>query len=116
MKFSVLLFTLIISMAVTTGCAKPVPVFDEGYQPGAPPPHMPAHGYRHKHENQDLRYDAALGVYVLLDMPDYYYDAERYYRYRDGDWQYTQDLDNEHWRKADRHSVPERLYQHYFRE
>lgn len=113
MKFSVLLVTLMMTMAVASGCAKRGPVFDEGYQRGGPPPHAPAHGYRHKHKNHDMRYDSALGVYVLLDLLDYYYDGDRYYRYRDGDWQYARELDNERWRKADRRSVPERLYQQY---
>ena len=39
-----------------------------------PPPHAPAHGYRHK--NQDgiqLQFDNNLGVYIVITMPGVYF-------------------------------------------
>lgn len=113
MKLTGFLLTLMLSLAFASGCAQRGPVYDEGYHRGGPPPHAPAHGYRHKHKNYDMRYDDALGVYVLLDLLDHYYDNERFYRYRDGRWQTARELDSDRWRDADRRSVPDRLYRQY---
>jgi hypothetical protein len=60
-------------------CAK------QGY---GPPPHAPAHGYRHKHRHGgELVYDSGLGVYVVIDLADHYYYDNHYYRYHQGGWQ-----------------------------
>ncbi|MCX4189573.1 hypothetical protein [Methylophaga sp. OBS3] len=81
------------------------------YQRGGPPPHAPAHGYRHKHYNHDLEFDSRLGVYAVIGRPDYYYWDSRYYRYYDGYWQFAADLDGR-WYRDDGH-VPRQLYRSY---
>ena len=48
-----------------------------------PPPHAPAHGYRHKHEHGvELVFDSQLGVYVVVGWKDHFFSAGRYYRDR----------------------------------
>lgn len=114
MKLNAALAASIMAMLITTGCAQRGPIYgDGGYQRGGPPPHAPAHGYRHKQKNHQMRYDSALGVYVLLDLIDHYYFDDRYYRYRGGDWQYARELEGDRWRDADRRSIPEQLYRQY---
>ena len=57
-----------------------------------PPPHAPAHGYRHKHQyqGQDLEFvfDSGLGVYIVVGIPDRYY-WNGYYLRIDGDQWYA---------------------------
>ena len=40
-----------------------------------PPPHAPAHGYRHKAQRHgaELEFDSGLGVYVVVGVPLHYY-------------------------------------------
>jgi hypothetical protein len=56
-------------------------------KPG-PPPHAPAHGYRHKvdHDGVDLVFDSGLGVYVVVDLVDVFWHDGRYYRCEEGIW------------------------------
>ena len=79
----------------------PVVERDEGH---GPPPWAPAQGYRRRHERAyqsradtvDLVFDSALGVYIVVGIPNYYYwdgvylrlDAGRWYRapYLDARW------------------------------
>ncbi len=59
-----------------------------------PPPHAPAHGYRHKHQdNVELVFNAGIGVYVVVGHPDHYHDGKRYYRRARGEWQVSHQLD-----------------------
>jgi hypothetical protein len=52
-----------------------------------PPPHAPAHGYRHKHsDGAVLVYKSDVGVYVVSGHADIYFHKDRYYRLRDGNW------------------------------
>jgi hypothetical protein len=85
-------FFLVLSIAVF-GCTKTVrhkpapvpPVYAK--QPG-PPPHAPAHGYRHKHpDGVVLVYQSNIGVYVASGHRDVYFHKDRYYRVRNGSWQ-----------------------------
>ena len=52
-----------------------------------PPPHAPAHGYRHKHQGVELVYDSGRGVYVVIDLPSHYYFKGRYYRRGEVQWE-----------------------------
>lgn len=53
-----------------------------------PPPHAPAHGYRHKHHNgPELVFDSGLGVYVVADLNDYFYFENYYYRLLNDHWE-----------------------------
>ncbi len=52
-----------------------------------PPPHAPAHGYRHKHKHGvKLVFDSNLGVYIVIGYPKHYFYDSRYYRFKDGGW------------------------------
>jgi hypothetical protein len=52
-----------------------------------PPPHAPAHGYRHKQHGVELVFDSGIGVYVVVGHPNHYHDGKRYYRLSGQSWQ-----------------------------
>jgi len=52
-----------------------------------PPPHAPAHGYRHKQHGVELVYDSGRGVYVVVDFPLHFYFKGNYYRYHEPHWE-----------------------------
>ena len=52
-----------------------------------PPPHAPAHGYRHKYQSVELVYDSGRGVYVVIDFPNHYYFKGHYYRLGEIQWE-----------------------------
>ena len=65
-----------------------------GKQGHGPPPHAPAHGYRHKHQDGvELVFDSGRGVYVVVDIPNHYYIDGRYYRLRADQWQVSAHFD-----------------------
>lgn len=52
-----------------------------------PPPHAPAHGYRHKHPHGVvLVYESSIGMYVVSGHRDVYFQKDRYYRLRGNTW------------------------------
>jgi len=86
----------------------------EGPGPGhGPPPHAPAHGYRRKHQNAyhqhagevELIFDGGLGVYVVVDIPNYYYWNGAYLRIEGGQWSTCAYLDGD-WKPYSERSVP----------
>lgn len=79
------------------------------YRSGGPPPHAPAHGYRHKLDRHDMVYDSRLRAYVLLGYRDHYYSGGNYYRYQDRQWQTSPRLDARDWNRADYYRMPEGL-------
>lgn len=84
---------------------KAPPAHAQVYQPG-PPPHAPAHGYRHKHHGGvELVFDAGLGVYVVVGHAGHYHDGDRYYRWKDGGWSVSVRLDGG-WSRVAAHDVP----------
>ncbi len=74
-----------------------------------PPPHAPAHGYRHRNsDGVALRFDSNLGVYVVVDMPNVYYYNGLYLRLSGDRWQATSSLKRTwHYERDDR--VPYQL-------
>jgi hypothetical protein len=67
-----------------------------GYARGhGPPPHAPAHGYRHKHHRDaaDLVFDAGLGVYTVVGRPGYYWHIDHYLRWMSGEWRVSSRID-----------------------
>ncbi len=66
-----------------------------GGKHGAPAPHAPAHGYRHHHpaDGMELRFDAELGVYTVVDLPRHYYLDGQYLRWSGGRWSASTHLD-----------------------
>jgi hypothetical protein len=71
-----------------------------------PPPHAPAHGYRHKHgDGIVLVYDADMKVYVVGGTSDRYYWEGNYYRRRGGQWQLSASLSGP-WTMASKSTLP----------
>ena len=74
-----------------------------------PPPHAPAHGYRHKHvDGVELVYDSGRGVYVVVGLPDHYYCDGHFFRIRGGQWEVSLNT-NHGWRPAYGDSIPHGL-------
>lgn len=75
-----------------------------------PPPHAPAHGYRHKHhDGNSLEYDNKIGAYVVLNFPETYFRNNLYIRLStDGKWLVSITLEGG-WRLAVGGEVPYRL-------
>lgn len=77
-------------------------------RPG-PPPHAPAHGYRHKHgDGAHLRYDSGLGLYVVLGHRDHYFSDGLYFRYSGGQWELSASLSGG-WKLASESKLPKSL-------
>ena len=74
-----------------------------------PPPHAPAHGYRHKHQDHDMIYDSGIRAYIVVGWSEYYFDNGFYFRYRDGHWQMSVSLEDG-WKNAHDHDVPKGLW------
>jgi hypothetical protein len=85
----------------------PPPQRSASRQPG-PPPHAPAHGYRHKHHGRDLVFDSDLGVYVVVGLPDLWFLDGSYYRWYGERWEIGIDIAGP-WRLAPERSIPGRL-------
>ena len=83
-----------------------------------PPPHAPAHGYRHKHKTQhgtiNLIFDSGLGVYVVVGWPDVYWHRDHYLRYVEGSWMTSRQIDGG-WVTCGSASVPNGLVQKHAR-
>jgi len=73
-----------------------------------PPPHAPAHGYRHKHGNTVLVFDSAREVYVVKGHSDHYFHNKHYYRSTKSGWEFTTHLDGP-WKPASSKKLPKGL-------
>jgi hypothetical protein len=72
-----------------------------------PPPHAPAHGYRHNHRTKgvDLVYDSGCGAYVVVGLPGHYYCDGHFFRFRGAHWEVS--LNTTHgWEPAYEDSIP----------
>ncbi|MDX1483436.1 MAG: hypothetical protein R3229_03045 [Alphaproteobacteria bacterium] len=77
-----------------------------------PPPHAPAHGYRHHYRRGvDLVFDSGLGVYLVADARRTYYFDGRFYRFRRGGWFASRAHDGP-WRPDDGRRLPRPLRRH----
>ena len=75
-----------------------------------PPPHAPAHGYRHKHQHGvELEFDSGLGVYAVLGIPKLYFFDGWYFRWSKDHWQVALHYDGS-WRRASKRNVPPGLW------
>lgn len=72
-----------------------------------PPPHAPAHGYRHKHKSKgvELVYDSGRGVYVVVGLPDHYYYDGHFFRIRGAQWEISLNTDGG-WKPVYEDSIP----------
>lgn len=66
----------------------------EKYQKkNGPPPHAPAHGYRHKHSDGVLlEYHADRRIYVVIDFKDHYFHNDHYFRSKNGVWRRSKNI------------------------
>lgn len=86
-----------------------VPVEKQQHRKKGPPPHAPAHGYRHNHQGHDLDYDAKIGAYIVINVPDTYFHNNMYIRLStDGRWMVSANLNNG-WRVETGTEIPHRL-------
>lgn len=111
MKIKIVFFSLLVALLLAA-CVDSASVRygDSGshYKKG-PPPHAPAHGYRHKYHNHDMIYDSGVDVYVVVGWQDHYFDNGFYFRYRDGRWQISATLSSD-WKDANERDVPKKLF------
>ena len=94
-RFSMLLFLVSLAVALSgciltaTGSHHPRSNQSKAkqYRQG-PPPHAPAHGYRHKHEHGVvLSFDTGIGAYLVIGHPGiYFYDDHYLRRHVRGHW------------------------------
>ena len=74
-----------------------------------PPPHAPAHGYRHKHGKTVLVYHSELRIYVVEGHDGYYFHEGAYYRSHKGKWQKSDDMKGP-WKKVASSQLPGGLH------
>lgn len=101
---------LVVGLLAWTGC---VHVQETKSARRGPPPHAPAHGYRHAHGPVDLRWDAHLGVYVVIGHPHHFFHDGRYYRRTAGHWERCGRWEKGSWKRIDATHVPSPLAKHY---
>ena len=111
-KYSFLLaVALTFSMLVFVSCRSVRVRRPSGRKHGrvqGPPPHAPAHGYRHKHQGVELAYDSGLGVYVAVELPNHFYLKGHYYRHRETHWEIGVHVDGP-WEVVAEESLPKGL-------
>ncbi len=81
-----------------------------------PPPHAPAHGYRHKRRSGvELVFDSSVGVYVVVGHPNHYFHSGHYFRRVGGVWHISAALDRG-WTTVATKKVPKRLLKKHAKE
>ncbi len=120
MRFACITLALILCLSVFVGCRTldevgvrikfPSTGTQQGRHKGkGPPPHAPAHGFRHKHQDGiELEYDSGLGVYFSVKMPSVYFYNGFYIRLSDGYWEVAASF-NGPWRPEVEGQVPYKL-------
>lgn len=80
----------LVVIFVTSGC---VAVSHHHAQRGhGPPPHAPAHGYRHHHGDTQLVFDSEIGVYLVVGHPDYFFWDGHFLRFHGTSWEVSASL------------------------
>lgn len=105
-----LILALMISVTISISACRSTVRYTQTANPEVevkqtgPPPHAPAHGYRHKHsDGVELVYKSNIGVYVVVDYNDYYFHKDRYYRLNDGRWETSIQIDGKWSQVTDKH-------------
>jgi len=83
---SVLASLALVTALTISGCLA-VSVDDKPNRGYGPPPHAPAHGYRHHHQGAELAFDSGIGVYAVVGYPNHYYSNGRFLRLHGSAWQ-----------------------------
>jgi hypothetical protein len=86
-KFLSLVVLVCVTLTLVSCKSLSIGVGSGRKQKHGPPPHAPAHGYRHKQHGVELVYDSGRGVYVVIDFPHHYYFKGHYYRLRETQWE-----------------------------
>lgn len=73
-----------------------------------PPPHAPAHGYRHKHGDVNLVFKSDLGVYLVDGHSGHYFSEGSYYRSHKGSWQISAHFEGP-WSSVSKSKLPKGL-------
>jgi len=111
-KYSFLLaVALTFSTLVFVSCRSVTVRRSSGHKHGrvqGPPPHAPAHGYRHKQHGVELVYDSGRGVYVVVELPNHFYFKGHYYRQRETQWEIGVHVDGP-WEVVVEESLPKGL-------
>jgi hypothetical protein len=103
-RISMLLAVLVSS--VTLASCTVVSLDTKPRRGHGPPPHAPAHGHRHHHHHGvELAFDSALGAYVVVGHPGYFYSDGFFLRLDGGLWQASVALKGP-WRVRSLKSVP----------
>lgn len=78
-----------------------------------PPPHAPAHGYRHKHQGVVLVFERDLDVYRVESHSGYYFYGSYFYRVNGGGWQASLGISGP-WRNVPDYRLPGKLLDHHY--
>jgi len=105
---------IVISTIALSGCGT-VNVYEDKHSGYGPPPHAPAHGYRHKHKGHDLEYNSDLGIYVVIGLADHYFIDGIYYKLTKHGWYSSQYIDKG-WNEYKKDFLPGKLHKKYSRE
>ena len=99
------------SIMVLPACTV-VKVHEHEYKHNGPPPHAPAHGYRHKHRGHTLEYNYDLGVYVVVGLVAHYFIDGIYYKKTEHGWYSSHDIDKG-WHEYTKDVLPGKLNKKY---
>ena len=115
-----MLKTLLITLFMITttmflSACNVINVHEHGYERNGPPPHAPAHGYRHKHRGHTLEYDHELGVYIVIGWVGHYFIDGIYYKKTDRGWYSSHDIDRS-WNEYRKDVLPGKLHKKYGHE
>ena len=110
----VLIAVIVAAAGLSAACTRAVVYKESSPRPvivqerSGPPPHAPAHGYLHKHpeDNVVLVYDTGLDVYIVSGYRDCYYSAGQYFRFVHGSWEWSVSISSGWKIVADYHDVP----------
>jgi hypothetical protein len=113
MSFKTITLFCIVALAcivlMTTSCSTYSVYSQPTVTKAGPPTHAPAYGYRRKQvSGMELVYDSGLGLYVVVGLPDHYYNDGYFYRLRGGLWEISQKPDIG-WKVVSESSLPQGL-------
>ena len=100
------------SSAILLSACTVVKVHEDGYEHNGPPPHAPAHGYRHKHKKHDLEYNSDLGIYVVTGLAEHYFIDGIFYKRTKHGWYSSHDIDKG-WKEYKKDHLPGKLHKKY---